>query len=58
MTYNIPELVKGPVAVTPQALVKVAFDQEIKLDAILDPEVQSRSVDDSEYIEYQSAPHR
>lgn len=55
-TYNIPEMIKCSVAVKPQTLAEVAFDQEKKLNAILDPKVQSRGVDDSEYIEYQSAP--
>jgi len=56
INYNVPEFVKGQVKATPQEFMKVAFDQKNKLDAKLDPEVKSRNVDDSEYIEYQSAP--
>ncbi len=58
MTYNVPELIKGEVKTSSRKIVEVAFDQEKRLDAILDPQVQSREMDDSEYIEYQSAPAR
>jgi hypothetical protein len=36
-TYNAPELIKGPVKARPQQLVKVAFDNNNKRNAQLDP---------------------
>lgn len=38
-TYNVPELIKGPVQVRPQKLVKTAYDNAKKINAKLDPAV-------------------
>jgi hypothetical protein len=38
-TYNVPELITGPVSVSPQNLISVAFDKEKALQAKLDPKV-------------------
>ena len=40
--YNVPELITGPVTVTPQELARAAYDNENMLHARLDPEVKER----------------
>jgi hypothetical protein len=39
-TYNVPELIKGPVTVSPQRMIDAAFDKEKALQAKLDPKVK------------------
>jgi len=39
-TYNVPELIKGPVTVSPQTLVETAYDKNKFLQAKLDPNVK------------------
>jgi hypothetical protein len=39
-TYNVPELIKGPVVVRPQELRDVAYNNKAKLNAKLDPDVK------------------
>src|SRR3990172_3486380 len=51
-TYNVPELITGPVKVRPQQLVKVAYDDNNKKDAQLDPAVvhfKTKSAGDKQY---------
>jgi len=45
--YNVPELIKGPVTVSPQELIKTAYDPDKFLQASLDPKVLPRETKDS-----------
>jgi dipeptidyl aminopeptidase/acylaminoacyl peptidase len=52
-TFNVPELIKGPVKIRPQQLAKVAFDNEHKKSAQLDPALvahfKTKSASDKKY---------
>jgi hypothetical protein len=39
-TFNVPELIKGPVTISPQKLINTAYDQNKFLQARLDPKVE------------------
>jgi hypothetical protein len=41
-TFNVPELIKGPVTVSPQQLIKTAYDHNKFLQARLDPKIEPR----------------
>ncbi|HVO72748.1 MAG TPA: hypothetical protein VMT35_01885 [Ignavibacteriaceae bacterium] len=45
--YNVPELIKGPVTVSPQELIKTAYDPGRFLQAQLDPKVLPHETKDS-----------
>lgn len=45
-TYNVPELTKEPVHISPQALAKAAFSEQDALTAKLDPNVVPPKIDD------------
>lgn len=47
-TYNVPELVKGQVSVSPQELLETAYDKENALQAKLDPKIKPRSASKQE----------
>jgi len=54
IVYNIPELVKGPVKIPPQKLVKTAWSDEI-VKAKLDPKVGTKSNNQTEETPYKSS---
>ena len=39
-TFNVPELIKGPVTISPQELIRTAYDHNKFLQAKLDPKVE------------------
>ena len=45
--YNVPELIKGPVTVSPQELIKTAYDPNRFLQASLDPKLKPHETTDS-----------
>lgn len=47
-TYNVPELITGPINVSPQKLIETAYDKESALQAKLDPNVKPRSASNQE----------
>ena len=56
VVYNIPELVKGPVKISPQKLIKTAWSDEI-VKAKLDPKVGKKSDGQTEETPYESSLH-
>lgn len=42
ITYNVPELIKGPVTVKPQLLATIASDQNKSIQAVLAPNISHR----------------
>lgn len=42
ITYNVPELIKGPVTVKPQLLATIASDQNKVIQAVLAPNISHR----------------
>jgi Tol biopolymer transport system component len=53
IVYNIPELVKGPVKISPQKLVKTAWSDKI-IKAKLDPKVSTKQNEQTEETPYKS----
>jgi len=51
LNYNVPELVNGPVNVSPQKLAKIAYDNENMVRAKLDPRVKPKKKQDNEFYE-------
>ena len=56
VVYNIPELVKGPVKIPPQKLVRTAWSDQI-VKAKLDPKVGKKSDNQTEETPYESSLH-
>jgi len=54
VVYNIPELVKGPVKIPPQKLIKTAWSERV-VKAGLDPKVNAKSVERTEETPYKSS---
>jgi len=54
IVYNIPELVKGPVKIPPQKLIKTAWSDRI-VKAKLDPRVGTKSNNQTEETPYKSS---
>jgi len=55
-TYNVPEMVTGPVTANPRDLVEVAYDVENRRHAKLDPRVKLRERVERETPAWQSHP--
>jgi len=53
VVYNIPELVKGPVKIPPQKLIKTAWSDQI-VKAKLDPKVTTKQNEQTEETPYKS----
>jgi Tol biopolymer transport system component len=53
IVYNIPELVKGPVKIPPQKLIKTAWSDEI-VKAKLDPKIDTKQGNKTEETPYKS----
>jgi len=56
VVYNIPELVKGPVEISPQKLIKTAWSDRI-VKAKLDPRVGTKQDSQIEETPYESSLH-
>ncbi len=56
-TFNVPELVTGPVKIDPGTLRKLAYDRKNAVDANLDPAVMSRDDSPDLSMPWQSAPN-
>jgi hypothetical protein len=52
----VPELVTGPVRTDPRDLVRVAYDVEATVHAVLDPRVKGRVKEQEEPPAWQTAP--
>ena len=55
-TFNVPELIKGPVTVSPQQLIKTAYSSDKFLQARLDPKVEPRKTAGKTEKEVRLAP--
>jgi hypothetical protein len=55
-TYNVPELIKGPVTVSPQTLVAAAYDKNKFVQAKLDPNVKPQITPDKPMKEGKNQP--
>ena len=55
-TYNVPEMVKGPVKTRPQTIIQIAYNTMQTLNAKLDPEVEMGEQKMEETPIYQQAP--
>jgi len=56
MTYNVPELVKGPVSIPPQQLIASILEPKNYRKAQLDPNVQARPSSKAPETEWRPAP--
>jgi hypothetical protein len=56
IVYNVPELVKGPVKISPQRLIKTAWSDKI-VKAKLDPKVGTKQPDQAKQMPYESTLH-
>lgn len=55
-TYNVPELIKGPVAITPQDMIEVAYNPDKFLQATLDPKVKPHETTNELMKEWKPSP--
>jgi Tol biopolymer transport system component len=55
-TYNVPELIKGPVTVRPQDLIETAYNPDKFLQAKLDPKVKPRQTSDKPLKDFRNQP--
>jgi hypothetical protein len=56
IVYNVPELVKGPVKIPPQRLIKTAWSDRI-VKAKLDPKVGTKQLEQTEETPYETSLH-
>lgn len=57
-TFNVPELITGPVTIRPQTIVMTAFDNANKKNAVLDPAVTHLGRQQAEEKMWQPAPKK
>jgi hypothetical protein len=43
-TYNVPELIKGPIKIRPQVLTRAAFNNERMIRAGMDPDLEAEAI--------------
>jgi len=59
INYNVPELIKGPVKISPAQLARIAYENDKMIHAKLDPRVKPKQKQDNEEIDalYQARPN-